>query len=304
MSLMSNQPPRISVIIASIVGAPFIDECLLSLEKQAGRWGAEIIVVACGDVEYAGRIAEKFKWVRVIHHPERETVPELRYRGVEAAAGEIFAVIEEHCLAAPDWLERVIAGHAAGDYGAVGGPILDHGYRRVRDWVVYFLEYNGYLPPWDDRDVHDLNGANIAYRKDVLLRYKELLRTGYWEASAHPRMLADGVKFRSVAAMAVHHRGPFNYGYYLQQRYWFSRAFAGWRGSNVSAGRNADYLLIAPLVPLILLARMTQRVFEKRCHIEKFMRAVPLLIPALTVYVAGECVGYVAGPGDALSKVE
>jgi len=27
-------------------------------------------------------------------------------------------------------------------------------------------------------------------------------------------------------------------------------------------------------------------------------------MPALAVYVAGECVGYLAGPGDALLKVE
>ena len=49
---------------------------------------------------------------------------------------------------------------------------------------------------------------------------------------------------------------------------------------------------------------MAQRVFSKRCRIQKFVGAVPLLLPALTVYVAGECVGYLAGPGDALSKVE
>jgi hypothetical protein len=37
---------------------------------------------------------------------------------------------------------------------------------------------------------------------------------------------------------------------------------------------------------------------------DKFARSLPLLIPALIVYVAGECIGYVAGPGEALLKVE
>jgi hypothetical protein len=223
---------------------------------------------------------------------------------VEEARGEIIAIIEEHCLAAPDWLERALEAHAGGNYGAVGGPILDHGYRRLRDWVVYFLEYNGYLPPWQEGDVSDLNGANIAYRRAVLFRYKELLGPGYWEASAHPPMLADGVKFRSAPAMTVHHRGPFNYWYYLQQRYWFSRAFAGWRGSNLPMGRKIAYVVMSPLVPFLLLARMTQRVRQKRCLVAKFAQSVPLLLPALTVYVAGECIGYLTGPGDALSKVE
>jgi len=45
--------PRVSVVIASLVGAPFIDECLASLERQAAALGAEVIVVACGSPAYA-----------------------------------------------------------------------------------------------------------------------------------------------------------------------------------------------------------------------------------------------------------
>jgi len=44
----------------------------------------------------------------VIHRAERETVPDLRKRGVEEASGEVIAIIEEHCLAAPDWLARTL----------------------------------------------------------------------------------------------------------------------------------------------------------------------------------------------------
>ena len=68
--------------------------------------------------------------------------------------------------------------------------------------------------------------------------------------------------------------------------------------------RRLAYLAAAPLVPFILLARMSRRIWNKHCHIDKFALSLPLLIPALTVYAAGEWVGYLAGPGDALSKVE
>ena len=291
-----------SVVIASIVGPPFIDDCLVSLESQVAKCGAEVIVVACGTADYAARLAGKFPWVRVIHRAERESVPELRLHGLEAARGDVVAIIEEHCLAAPDWLERALEAHAGGDYGAVGGPVADSAYPRLVDWVVYFCEYNSYLPPWREGEWQDLGSANIAYSRAVLLRYRELLGAGYWEAALHPRLLADGVKFKPAPAMLVHHRGPFAFGYYLGQRYWFSRAFAGARG--LPASRKAIYCLASPLVPFLLLVRMAQRVWRKRCHVGKFVQSVPLLIPVLTVYVVGELVGYVAGPGDALSKVE
>jgi glycosyltransferase involved in cell wall biosynthesis len=299
---MGTKPQDISVVIASIVGPPFIDECLESIERQAKNCAAEVIVVACGDSAYAERLTRKFPWVRVIHRAERETVPELRRRGVKEAHGAIVAIVEEHCLAAPDWLRRAMEAHAGGEYGVVGGPVVDYAYKRLRDWVVYFCEYNGYLPPWQDGETYNLGSANIAYSRAVLLKYESCLSQGYWEAGLHPRLIADGVKFRSAPAMVVHHRGPFDYGYYLQQRYWFSRAFAGAR--RLPASRKLAYFVAAPVVPLLLLARMAQRVLRQRCRVEKFAQSLPLLIPVLFVYVAGEFVGYLAGPGDALLKVE
>ena len=301
---MRNDSPRVSVVIASLVGAPFIDECLDSIKHQSNEWGAEVIVVACGPAEYATRIERKFPWVRVIHRATRETIPDLRKRGAEEASGEVIAIIEEHCLAAPDWLSRLMDAHAGREYGVVGGPVVDHAYARLRDWVVYFLEYNGYLPPWREGEPHDLGSANIAYSRALLMKYNGYLAGGYWEAGLHPRLAADGVKFKSVPEMKVHHRGPFDYGYYLQQRYWFSRAFAGCRSREMPASRKIAYVMAAPLLPFLLLARMARRVFDRHCRVAKFAQSVPLLLPALFVYVAGEFVGYLAGPGDALSKVE
>jgi hypothetical protein len=223
---------------------------------------------------------------------------------VEQANSEIIAIIEEHCLAAPNWLEQAISAYAGGEYGVVGGPVVDHAYKRLRDWVVYFCEYNNYLPPWRQGEWHDVGSANIAYSRAVLLKYRDLLGAGYWEAVLHPRLLADGVKFRAAPEMVVHHRGPFDYGYYLQQRYWFSRAFAGARARTMPLSKRLIYCLASPVVPLLLLARIAKRVGARRCRVSKFVQSIPLLLPVVTIYVAGECVGYMAGAGDALTKVE
>ena len=300
----SSERPSISVVVASIVGAPFVDNCLRSLEKQSRELKAEVIVVACGTREHADRIARSFPWVAVLHVAERETIPQLRRRGVLAAGGEVVAVIEEHCIAVEDWLKQALAGLASGPYVAAGGPVADNSYKRMRDWVVYFVEYNGSLPPAASGETWQLNGANIAYRRQVLVENEQLLGLGYWEASLHPHLFAKGAKFVSLPAMVVRHCGPFNYGYYLQQRYWFSRAFAGHRARTLSATQKIAYLGAAPVVPLLLLARMWSRVREKQCRVSEFVQSLPLVVPALFVLVAGEWVGYAAGPGDALSKVE
>ena len=104
--------------------------------------------------------------------------------------------------------------------------------------------------------------------------------------------------------MIVYHRGPFDYFYYVRQRYLFSRAFAGARRGTLSGAKRAVYLLAAPAIPFVLLARIASRVFAKKCHPDKFLLSLPLLIPAMTSYVFGEWMGYAFGPGRALMEVE
>jgi hypothetical protein len=296
--------PKISVVLASKVGAPFIDHCLRSIEREAKALPAEVIVVAFGSEPYVARIRADYPWAQVIAETGTSKVPALRRRGVEAASADLVAVIEEHCSAGADWLHHALKGHASGDYGAVGGPILDNAYDRLADWVVYFCEYNGSLPPAQPGETSQLNDANIAYRHDLLMEHVHLLDDGYWTMTLHPVLQAKGMKFLSVPEMVVHHRGPLGFGYYLGQRYLFSRAFAGVRAQAQSPWRRVAYLAGAPLVPALLLLRMARTVVRKRRHVRQFAFSLPLIIPALIVLVAGEWVGCLFGPGDALSKVE
>jgi len=296
--------PKISVVIASKVGAPFIDHCLASIAAEVMALDAEAIVVTPDEGAEAARITAAFPWAQVIAAPGVQTVPALRRHGVERAAGELVAVIEEHCSAAPDWLQRAIAAHASDQFGAVGGGISHRDYERLRDWVVYFCEYNQSLPPVPRGETDHLNDANIAYRRRLLLDHAELLDGGYWPMTLHPALRAAGIRFLSVPEMVVYHRGPFDFGYYLRQRFWFSRAFAGVRARTQPPWWRLAYLLGAPLVPVLLLGRMTRAVLEKRCRVRRFMLSLPLVVPALVVLAAGEWTGCLLGPGDALAKVE
>ena len=215
---------------------------------------------------------------------------------------QIVAIIEEHCVAPPDWL-TTIRQSIRPDDAAISGPILDSNFNRVRDWVVYFSEYNNYLPPWPDGERSVLSGANIAYRRDLLVKHQDVLESGYWEVVLHPLLEKEG-KLRAVSAMGIRHTGPFDYLYYLEQRYLLSRVWGGTQKDRVSPLKRLIYLVAAPAFPPLLLARTAQRVFAKGQRIGRFLQSIPLLIPVACVYVWGEWLGYLSGPGDALERVE
>jgi glycosyltransferase involved in cell wall biosynthesis len=297
--------PTVSVVIASGAGGEFLYRCLDSLREQAAKQNAEIIVVdRCGD-ETVTRLNKEYSFVAVVRAAldHRPSVPELRMLGIKQAKGDIVAIIEEHCIAPANWLQSIQSSFRDGDV-AIGGPILDNNYHRLQDWVVYFSEYHNYLPPWSSGERYMLNGANIAYRREKLLEHQDILGSGYWEVVLHPRLANKHNLLRSVPEMGVYHTGPFDYGYYLRQRYLLSRVWGGTQRQKLSFPKRLSYLVAAPIFPFLLLGRIAHRVFKSGHHASKFVAAVPLLVPVTLAYVWGEWLGYLCGVGDALEQVE
>lgn len=294
----------ISVVIASGAGGDFIFKCLDSLIDQAGENDVELIVVDRVGDEIAVFIMENYPSVRLVqaYQSRRPSVPELRKHGVLESNGDVIAVIEEHCTANPNWVD-VIRENFSDNDAAIGGPILDANYARWVDWVVYFSEYHNYLPPWISGERYLLNGANIAYKRESVLKYVDILDAGYWEVVLHPLLAKEG-NFRSIPEMGIQHTGPFAYKYYLEQRYLLSRVWGGSQREKVSSLKRFLYLVAAPLLPFLLLLRIANKVLKSRKNLTRFLLVLPLMVPVTVAYVFGEWLGYLIGYGDALERVE
>jgi hypothetical protein len=290
--MSSTKTPSIAVVVASAAGGEFLFRCLRSLATQADVSGAPIVVVDRTGEATRSRLRREFPQVRVIETPpgERATVPHMRRLGAQAVSTDLVAVLEEHCTAPPGWLSTAVAAFQDAD-AAIGGPILDDAYENGTDWCVYFSEYHNYLPPWPDGDRFDLNGANIVYRRALLLRHADVLDSGYWEVVLHPLLAREG-RFRAVNALGVPHTGPFGYAYYLRQRYLLSRVWGGSQRALVPWSRRLVHLVAGPVFPAFLFARVTSRVMARRDLLPRYLRTLPLLVPAWCAYAAGEWLGY------------
>lgn len=301
--------PEISIVIASCVGPPFITACLRSLEGQREAADLEVIVVDRAGGDVATGIERDFPWVTLYRRPEGESVPDLRRHGIERANGEYVAIIEEHCVARHDWITQIARRlqeekARSKPAAAIGGVVADADYARLMDWAVYFTEYNSYMPPAESGETFDVCTANCVYHRELLLKYLPRSGSGYWEAGLNRALLAAGEHFQNEPEMVVHHTGPFGFAYYLGQRFLFSRAFAGIRRADVPFSRRLIYLVAAPLLIPLLWMRTALRVYRKGRRMDKFLLTLPLMIPITTIYVLGEWVGYLLGPGDALSRIE
>jgi GT2 family glycosyltransferase len=297
--------PKISVVIASVNGAGHLDECLRSLERQTLKDQAEVIVADRCGAGIAETIGSRNLNAKLLNFPQEATIPQLRALGMKHSQGAIITLTEDHCLAPPYWYERILRAHEARS-GAIGGAVEnDPSITRVVDWAVFFCEYGRYMNPVPDGEVADLPGNNVSYRREFLAPISDLLENGgSWEGDLHARLRERGVKLYSDPSIIVYHKKEFTLGYFLSQRYHYSRSYAGNRSHGAPVLRKLIRAALCSLLPPILTLRIAGWVVGKKRHISMLCRTLPLILLITAVWAWGELIGHLLGPGDSLSRVE
>ena len=294
---MSESPPELSVVIASINGRPYLDACLDALGRQQGRVSAEVIVADRVGGEVKDFVAGEHPEVSLLSFAETKSVPELRAAGIGVSKGRIVAITEDHCIPPSDWFRSIADAHRDCEYAAIGGAVDNAATQRAVDWAVFFCEYSNFISPVEDGVVHDLPGPNVSYKRSALEEMKELLRDGYWETFLHWRLEERGHVLWSDHRIRVLHKKHYRFFEFFAERYHYGRAFAGTRNELTSRSRRLVHLLGAPALPAILTVRIARRVLRRKRHLGAYLRALPLISVFMIAWAAGEWVGYALGPG-------
>jgi GT2 family glycosyltransferase len=297
--------PLVSVVIASVNGMPSIGECLEALTEQQGDIRYEVVVVdRCGEKTRDG-IRRRFSQpeIRLIAVEGCESIPKLRALGMAAAKGRLIAILEDHCNVPLGWFEAIARAHQAG-YQAIGSGVENGSVDRLIDWAVFFCEYSRFMPPVARGVVSEIPGNCAVYDRLVLERLGPGLREEVWESFLHERLKEEGVAFFCDPAMTVSHKKEFGFGYFMSQRYHYSRSFAAMRMKAVPISRRLAYACATPALPFLLLWRMATTVWRKRRRRKEFLLATPIIVIFLVSWAWGEAVGALLGPGDSLARVE
>lgn len=296
-------PPELSVVVASVNGLPYPLACLEALERQEGDVTSEVVVADCTGPATVAAIRERFPAVRVLAFEEQKSVPWLRAAGIRAARGRLVAVTEDHCVPHSDWYLRIRAAHRRWGWAGVGGGVENGSTRRVVDWAVFFCEYSQHMAPVPEGPSHFIPGMNVAYDMQALHPLREMFAEGLWENFLHDKLREHGHVLGMDPQMLVDHQKYFTVPMFLSERFHYSRSFAGMRVQGGPLGRRLAWAAATPLLPFLLVSRITRNVVRRRRHLMWFVRALPLVVLFSVVWSIGELVGYLTGPGDSLLKV-
>jgi glycosyltransferase involved in cell wall biosynthesis len=138
---------RVSVVVPFRNAERHLARCLGSLVAQEPvDGGHELVVVDDGSTDRSADIARRFPSVRVVQ--SRGTGPyAARNTGILATAGDVIALTDGDCEAAPDWLRQIDSAFRSTDAAVLVGPrfpahdsfalALVSAYERAKDSYVF-----------------------------------------------------------------------------------------------------------------------------------------------------------------------
>ena len=299
---MTQTLPELSVVVVAFVGEQYLRRLLDALTQQVTD-RTEVIVVCDSLIGDIGHFRSRYPTVEFVRFDERRPPASLRAAGVARARGAIVALVEDHCVPAPDWMAEVIAAHE-GDAAAVGGAMekgfpSDSNSDTALNWALYLADYSRYALPMAEGRSGAASDCNVSYKRDALLEI-----TPAWSGEFHENIVHAELEKRDKTLwfsprIVVHEQRSMTWSQTLRDRYSFGRLFGSTRVSNASPARRLAMSAAALLLPPLLVARVTGNVVRRRRYLGALARAsVPLVIVA-SAWAVGELVGYATGKADA-----
>jgi len=169
---MRAQAGDISVVICAHTEERWeqLERAVESVQSQT-LIAREILVVIDHNPVLAERAYRRLPTIRVIENTQQRGISGARNSGIASARGAIIAFLDDDAIAAPDWLQQLLAGYSNPNILGVGGAIEPQWHSgRPRwfpeefDWVVG-CTYRGM--PSQAAPVRNLIGCNMSFRREV-----------------------------------------------------------------------------------------------------------------------------------------
>lgn len=283
----------LSIVVASRNTSRTIGLCLQALSEQAQDDNIEILVLDASTDDSA-EIARHYQRINVIRADPSSLIPELWKKGIELTSGRSVAFTTANFIPSGNWIKELLS-MLQNDHAAIGGVFEKLQPDELSQWAIYFLRYAAYPPAISPRRASQLAADNAVYRRWVFEKYPDLLVDGFWEHEVNRRLKADGHSLFLAPSLKV------SMGYFstpaefFHQRFLHGRAFGAERAAQTSMPKRIFYIVASPLIPLVLLARVTRNVLKYSPHRAKFFLSLPWLIFYAFGWAFGELSGYLAG---------
>jgi hypothetical protein len=168
---------------------------------------------------------------------------------------------------------------------------------------VYYCDFGKYQNPLPSGESSFASDANVSYKRSALEATRATWEQSFREVVVNGTLMARGNKVALQSDIIVYqHRNDLRLSRALRERFIWGRSYAATRSAVLSNPKRVVYAALSPLLPGILMLRMSITAWKRRRYFGKFLRSYHLISILLISWSLGECVGYLRGvrfhPGD------
>jgi hypothetical protein len=292
----------LTVIVGTTQPWPEIAVCLDSIHAQALALGAEVLAIDGHGEGLPADLAARYPGVTPIR-AAGASIFQLRAEAMRRARGEVVAVTEDHCRAAPDWCERIVAAHREWPQAAVVGGVVENGAAaRLLDWAHFFVTNGAAMPPIRRGARRRVAlQATVSYKRRVLPR--EHPPWGYMEWMLNEELHQRGEQLVADDRIAVQHVQSFSLRDTLAIHYHDARCIAAFRTRRIAFGEWLLRLGVAGTVMAPLLCLRTLVAVAPKGRLGLLAAGAPWIAVIAACRAAGSVVGFVAGEGQSPLRI-
>lgn len=292
--------PEVSVIIASYNSRRTIEACLASVENQKTARPFELIVTDSSTDGTGDFIAQRFPAIRLLRFAARKYPGAARNAGLECARAPVIAFTDADCIAREDYIEALVEAHRD-PAPAIGGAIANHEPACGVSWASYLCEFTEWMPGGKPGPAGNLATANASYKRWVFDVHGKFLEGTYGsDTEFNSRLTKAGYAILWSPAIGVSHQSIGGLGHYLRHEFSHGKdcCRVRLRSEGFSPLHRYLYALATPLIAVKLFVRLAARIFRKSTYLSRFLLVCPLVAAGITLWSAGELVGFIRPEHD------
>lgn len=287
--------PDVSIVIATRNASETIEDCIKSIKDQETRFLYEIIIVDSSTDGTDEIIRSGYPELRLYTFDTRKFCGDARNIAVSVARAPIVAFIDADCTTAKGWVDAVIEAHQA-PHLAIGGAIGNGTPESYVGWAAYFTEFSQWKPDYEKKELTDIAGASMTYKKEVFEEFGSFIEGTYCsDTEFHWRLQERGQHLLFAPSILVYHRNIAKLSNLLLHEFHHGLSFAKVRVQSRSFSKLKTWVYIV-LIPLVLCKLITKNIFLNICNRvygRHYIMAFPLTALGIMFWTLGELKGYI-----------
>lgn len=299
----AGKTPRLSYIVATDT-YDTIRPVLSRLRRQTAKHDVEVVLVTPSAEGMSAALAyrDEFAGMQIVVVGSIHPLGRARAAGIRAATAAFIFVGETHSYPHPGFAETLIAAHA-GPWVSVAPAFGNANPSGALSWAGFVSDYGRWIEGFRAGDISESPLYNATYRRSVLLAMSDRLEHALSSGDELPLWLrAHGHRCYFEPAARLDHLNVARPVAFVRERFVAGVLIGANRARRWSLARRVVYMGGAPLIPVVLLARVLPGLRETIRRVRLPLMTVPLMVLGIVLKAAGEFVGYAGASGDASER--